>query len=190
MPGAARTTITVPAARVGRAGGARRREARSAGCEGCGISHLGLQRLLERRGGLEARRLGGGDLDRLAGLRVAALAGGALGHAELAEAGQADLIAPGQLAGDLVEGGLDGLLGLTIAQAGLLGDGLGEGVLIDGAHVFFLLLDGDRSARRYAPTRTESASGRGFSPSEGSERPSAAADEALAAAHAIALRDD
>src|SRR4051812_8377245 len=54
---------------------------------------LRLERLLERRGGLEARGLRGGYLDRLAGLRVAALARGALGDAELAEARQAHLVA-------------------------------------------------------------------------------------------------
>src|SRR5437763_10599827 len=42
----------------------------------------GLEGLLERGGRLEARRLAGGDLDGLAGLRVAALARGALGDAE------------------------------------------------------------------------------------------------------------
>src|SRR4051794_32493093 len=96
---------------------------------------LRLESLLERCGGLEARRLGRGDLDRLAGLRVAALARGALRHAELAEAGQADLVAAGQLVGDLVQRGLDGLFGLTIAQTGLLCDGLRQRVLVDGAHV-------------------------------------------------------
>src|SRR3954454_1377349 len=40
MPGGDRRTGTVPAARAGPAGAARRREARSAGCEGGGISHL------------------------------------------------------------------------------------------------------------------------------------------------------
>src|SRR5205823_4104328 len=47
----------------------------------------GLDRLLERRRGLEAGHARGGDLDGLAGLRVAPLARGALGDGELPEAG-------------------------------------------------------------------------------------------------------
>src|SRR4051794_37190686 len=51
-----------------------------------------LDGLLERRGGLEARHLGGRDHHGLAGLRVATLARGALGDGELAEAGEAHFV--------------------------------------------------------------------------------------------------
>src|SRR3954471_14225451 len=51
---------------------------------------LRLDRLLERRGGLEARHARRGDLHGLAGLRVATLARGALGDTELPEAREAD----------------------------------------------------------------------------------------------------
>ena len=50
-----------------------------------------LDRLLQRRAGGEARHAAGRDLDPLAGLRVHALAGAAVGDRELAEAGEADL---------------------------------------------------------------------------------------------------
>src|SRR6476620_2613644 len=56
---------------------------------------------LQTGAGGELRGLAGLDLHGLARLRVAARAGGALGHRELAEAGQRDLIA-------LLEGLLDG----------------------------------------------------------------------------------
>src|SRR5207249_8675443 len=46
----------------------------------------------------------------------------ALGDRELAEAGQADLVAARQLVGDLPERRLDRLFGLAVAQTGLLGD--------------------------------------------------------------------
>src|SRR3954449_11321275 len=94
----------------------------------------GLDGLLERRGGLEARHLRRGDLDRLAGLRVAALARRALGDGELAEARQADLVAVRQLIRDLLERRLDRFLGLAVAQPGLVGDRACELGLVDGAH--------------------------------------------------------
>src|SRR3954468_10677979 len=82
---------------------------------------LGLDGLLELRGRREARDLRRRDLDGLAGLRVAALAGRALGDRELAEPRQRHLVAGAKLVGDLLEGHLDGLLGLAGAEAGLLG---------------------------------------------------------------------
>src|SRR3954452_3420778 len=95
---------------------------------------LALDDLLERRGGLEARDPGGGDLHGLAGLRVASLAGGALEDPELAEARQRDLVARAQLVGDLLQRGLDRFLGLVVAQARLLGDCAREVGLVDGCH--------------------------------------------------------
>src|SRR3954452_12269507 len=95
---------------------------------------LRLDRLLELRGRGEARDLGRRDLDRLARLRVATLAGGALGDRELAEARQRDLVARAELVGDALERDVDGLLGLAAAEAGLLGYRLRQLVLVDGCH--------------------------------------------------------
>jgi protein-L-isoaspartate O-methyltransferase len=95
---------------------------------------LGLDRGLERRGRREAGHLGGRDLDLLAGLRVAPCPGRALGHGELAEPREGDLVAETELALDLTQRRLDGLLGLAVGQARLAGYRLRELVLVDRRH--------------------------------------------------------
>ena len=80
--------------------------------------------------GLEHGHLGGGDLDLLFGLGVAA---GALGTAldlERAEADQLHLVAVGQGAGDHIDGGVHNGLGILLGQAGLLGDGIDQFSLV------------------------------------------------------------
>src|ERR1700743_2485468 len=64
---------------------------------------------LERRAGGEARHFAARDRDPLAGARIHALARAALGDVEFAEAGEADLVAGRQRAGDRVEDGIDGV---------------------------------------------------------------------------------
>ena len=56
---------------------------------------------------------GSGDLNRLAGLGVAALAGGTVGDRELAEAGDVDLVAIGEMPGDQLEEFFDRELGIV-----------------------------------------------------------------------------
>src|SRR5947209_18923548 len=97
-------------------------------------SGLRLDRLLELRGGREARDLGRRDLDGLARLRVAALTGRALGDGELAKPRERHFIAGAELVRDALEGDLDRFLGLTGAEPGLLGDRLRELGLVDGCH--------------------------------------------------------
>src|SRR3954468_7291398 len=102
--------------------------------DGRACRRLGLDGLLQLRGRRETRDLGRGDLDGLARLRVAALAGRSLGDGELPEPGKSHLVAGAKLVGDLVEGDLDGLLGLPGAQAGFVRDRLCELGLVDGCH--------------------------------------------------------
>src|SRR3954469_16628719 len=85
---------------------------------------------LERGRGLEARHRGRGDLDRLAGLGVAALARVALPRLEGAETGDLDLLARGDLGGDGVDDGGQSALGVGLAEARRVGDGLDELVLL------------------------------------------------------------
>src|SRR3954470_20440987 len=85
-----------------------------------------LQRGLELRPGRELRHARGGDLDGLAGARMHALAGAALGDAELAEAREVHLAATLQRVLDRLENGIDGLRRLTLAKAGLGGDLIDE----------------------------------------------------------------
>ena len=70
----------------------------------------------------EPRHLAGRDLDPLAGLRVHALTRAAIGDGELAEAGEADLSAAAEGLLDDRQDRVDGLAGLLLAEAGLVGD--------------------------------------------------------------------
>src|SRR5947207_386173 len=74
----------------------------------------GLDGALQRRAGTEARHLACGDLDPLAGLRVDALAGTALGDGELAEAGEVHFSPAPQRLLDNAQNGVDGLAGLVL----------------------------------------------------------------------------
>src|SRR5215213_6201975 len=78
---------------------------------------LAVELLLEPRRRRELGGLARGDLDLLAGRGVHALAGGAVGDAELAEAGDSDLTTGLELGSDDLEDGLDRLLGLTAVHA-------------------------------------------------------------------------
>src|SRR3954468_16341300 len=92
-----------------------------------GRAGLGLlQRGLELRPRSELRQTRGGDLDRLAGARVHALAGAALGDAELAEAGEVHLAATLERVLDRLEHCIDGLRSLALPKAGLGGDLIDE----------------------------------------------------------------
>lgn len=83
---------------------------------------LGLvDRLLELRAGLEGRGRRRGDVDGLAGLRVAALARGPVPGLERPEARQRHLLAGGQGGGDRVEDRVQGPVGLGGAEVGRLG---------------------------------------------------------------------
>src|SRR5690349_3772592 len=71
-----------------------------------------LERGLELAPGAELRHGGGRDLDALAGARVDALAGGAVGGRELAEAREVDRIAALQGLRHGLHEGVDGLTGV------------------------------------------------------------------------------
>src|SRR3954468_4632129 len=72
----------------------------------------GVERVLERLAGAEARRLGGFDHDLFAGLRIAAFAAGAGRNNEYAKAGNANFVAGFQGLGDHLEDAVNGLLGV------------------------------------------------------------------------------
>jgi hypothetical protein len=69
--------------------------------------------LLQRARRREFRGVARGDLDRFAVGWVAAAARGAVNRAELAEAGERDFAAAGELLGDRLEYSVDRVLGLT-----------------------------------------------------------------------------
>ena len=74
--------------------------------------------------------LGGGDLDALLGLGVAADALGAALHLKGTEAHQLNLVALGQAVGNDLNGRVDGGLGILLGQAGLLGGRIDQFSLI------------------------------------------------------------
>src|SRR5262249_40027837 len=78
-----------------------------------------VQQVLEGLPGLELRRLGGRDLDRLARLRVAPRAGLAIGHGERAEPGDVHLVAVAESRDDIREIRVDRTLGLALRQVDL-----------------------------------------------------------------------
>src|SRR5690606_15670697 len=101
-----------------------------------GTSHADA--LAEGLAGLERGVLHRGNLDLLAGRRVAACAGGAALHAEGAEAGDGDLLAAVELGGDDAlaalgaEDRVDDLEGLGLGDTDLLGELLRELGLVHG----------------------------------------------------------
>src|ERR1700729_243761 len=78
--------------------------------------------LLQRRARGELRDARCGDLDLLAGSRVAALACAAVGDAELAKSGEDDIAAALQCALDGLEHRVNGVAGVLLAEAGPVGD--------------------------------------------------------------------
>ena len=70
---------------------------------------------------LELRLLGRGDLDLLAGTRVAAFRGGPLAYQEGAEADQADFITLLQAVGNALEDGIDSFRTVSLGKAGGIG---------------------------------------------------------------------
>jgi len=91
-----------------------------------------IQRVLEALAGLELRLLRGRDLDFLAGARVAADTGFALGDMEVAEADDADFLLGLQRTCDGFEYGVNGLGSVRLGKAGVLGDFGNEIVLVHG----------------------------------------------------------
>src|SRR5688572_26645005 len=102
--------------------------ARSPGPAGSAVDGL-----LEARARAEPRYAAGRDLNRLAGLGIAALTGVALGDVELPEAGDCDLAATAEALLDRLEHGLDRNGGLGLARVGLRGDLLDELRLVHGS---------------------------------------------------------
>src|SRR5665213_569685 len=92
-------------------------------------------RHLQFLGGAEGDLLARLDLDRLAGRRIAAHAGGALAHLENAEPGDLDPLAFFQVLGDKADEIFEHLLTLLLGHLVLLGQGVGQ------------MLGGDRLAR-------------------------------------------
>src|SRR5215470_16035712 len=82
-----------------------------------------LHVVLQRAAGLEARDATGGDLDDLAGARVATVALGPAAHEEGPEAADGHLPAPLQRVEHAVEQGVEGALGGDLRAAGGLGHG-------------------------------------------------------------------
>src|SRR5919201_2588289 len=75
-----------------------------------------LDLLLQSGPGREARHLAAGDEDSLAGPRVDNLPGAALGHCELAEAGEVHVASVLEDVGDRVEHRIDGLARLLLVS--------------------------------------------------------------------------
>ena len=99
---------------------------------------LRSDRHLEVLGGAEGHLLGGLDLDRLAGRRVAAHAGGALAHLQDAEAGDLHPLALLQVIGDQADEVVEHFLALALREFVLFRQCIGQ------------LLGGDRlSGLRY-----------------------------------------
>src|SRR6267378_2172285 len=91
-----------------------------------------VDRVLELLARLEARHVGGGDLDLLAGLGIAPLARLAFGDLEGPEADQQDLFLLLQRLGYDREHGVDGAGGVGLGQVGGSGDGGDQIVLVHG----------------------------------------------------------
>src|SRR5690606_34311001 len=85
-----------------------------------------VDRVLQRLAGLEAGVHRGGDLDLLAGARVAAGARGALAHVEGAEADERDAVALLQRIGDHGDHRVDRTAGVGARQVGGASDGFDE----------------------------------------------------------------
>src|SRR3546814_10760891 len=75
--------------------------------------------ILQRLASLEGRIFRGGDLDLLAGARVAAGPGGARAHVEGTEADQVDALAGLQGPGDRTDHTIDGTAGIGLGHAGV-----------------------------------------------------------------------
>src|SRR5688572_23912611 len=85
---------------------------------------LGVEAGLELAGWGELKFLRGCDLHGLTCARVAPLASTAIGHLELAEAEERDLLAFESSAGDHFEHGVDELTGIALGELVLLGQTL------------------------------------------------------------------
>lgn len=84
----------------------------------------------------EAGDLRSSDADRIAGLRVAASAGGAFFHFEGAETHQRNGVTCLEGAGNGVDEGIQGASGGSFRQVGLRGDGVDQFSLIHGASLW------------------------------------------------------
>ena len=87
---------------------------------------LSVDKLFECCAGLEDRELRGGNLDRLARLRVAALTSGALRNLERAELEERYRIVLLQSIFDCSESCSENCISLFLRRAGFLGDSLDE----------------------------------------------------------------
>src|SRR5215204_3506342 len=102
----------------------------------CAGASLPVYAVLQCLAGGEFRALGGGDFDWLTGAGVAAFAGRAFDHLEIAEAGDLDLTPLAQRGGNSIEGGVDRARRNGARQARLLGDDGDEFVLGHGGGSF------------------------------------------------------
>src|SRR5690242_1649768 len=118
----------------------------------CFLDH-GLQLLA----GMEGDDAPGADRNFLSGLGIAAGALRLVAQLEIAEAGELDALAPLQGAADLLEEGLDHVLGLALVQPDLLEQQIGEfrlGQRHPGSLPFYLR----RLAENFRPSRLTSVS--------------------------------
>ncbi len=105
------------------------------------VPQSGVDGVLEALARLERGGLGGGDLQLLAGLRVAPRAGRALADLEGAESRQRHLLALLQGGCDRVQHGVERLGDLVLVQTGLVGGGFGELAFV---HLVLLVWRGRR----------------------------------------------
>lgn len=82
--------------------------------------------VLQALASLEARHLGGSNLDFLASLRIATGTLGALFHQESTKANQGDLIACLERIGDGLNGGVQRTTSISLGDIGAGGDGINE----------------------------------------------------------------
>src|SRR3546814_3021532 len=82
--------------------------------------------ILQRLASLEGRIFCGGDLDFLAGARVAAGPGGAGAHVEGTEADPVDALAGLQGSGDRTDHGIECATGVCLGQTGACGEEIGR----------------------------------------------------------------
>src|SRR4051794_12634194 len=94
------------------------------------IASTAVECFLDGLAGSELGRLGRADRDRLAGLGIAALALAALGNAEGAETGDADLVALRQRLGDRADQRLHCLASVSLGQAGTFRHGRSQLCLV------------------------------------------------------------
>lgn len=89
-----------------------------------------VDRVLQTLASLELGLVGRRNLDAFAGPRVTARGRGALGHTEGAEADQADFVTALQSASDRVENAVNCACGIGFGQAGAVGNGCDQIILV------------------------------------------------------------